>query len=239
MKKSFLVRALEPFLKLPPDVPETPPGSTASARVFRADPRYLTYRYAPLLFGAAAAAIGMLGGSLAVLASDEPVALFIILGVTVYLVFQFVASFALVRLDWEMRYYVVTDRALRIREGAWIIRELTLTFLNVQNVSIEQGPLERLFGISNVVVQTAGGGGGDSSGSGSTSGHRATLRGVSNAPELRDLIRGRLAEAKRDAGLGDTDDHHEAASGGALEAHVTLLREIREESAALARAVRG
>jgi uncharacterized membrane protein YdbT with pleckstrin-like domain len=106
-----------------------------------------------------------------------------------------------------MRWYKVTDRSLRIRAGVWNVHEMTMTFANVQNITISQGPLERLFGISDVKVDTAGGGG--SSGShGNAEGlnlHVATFRGVDNPEEIRDLMLQRLRRL-RDAGLGDLDD---------------------------------
>ena len=38
------------------------------------------------------------------------------------------------------------------------MHETTISFENVQNVEVRQGPLQRYFGIADVVVQTAGGG---------------------------------------------------------------------------------
>ena len=58
-------------------------------------------------------------------------------------------------LRYDTTWYVVTDRSLRIRRGIWVIEETTITFENVQNVSITQGPLERAFGIATLVVDTA------------------------------------------------------------------------------------
>ena len=40
------------------------------------------------------------------------------------------------------------------------VLETTITFENIQNVTVQQGPLQRLFGIADVRVDTAGGGGG-------------------------------------------------------------------------------
>ena len=34
----------------------------------------------------------------------------------------------LLRVDYDLRYYVVTDRSLRVREGAWNVREMTITY---------------------------------------------------------------------------------------------------------------
>ena len=86
--------------------------------------------------------------------------------VVVFLIFQAIVSFLLLRLDWKLRWYLVTDRSLRIREGIRRVREMTLTFANVQNLQIQQGPIERILGISNLQVTTAGGGGSSTPGSG-------------------------------------------------------------------------
>ena len=62
-------------------------------------------------------------------------------------------------LRYDTTWYVLTNRSLRIRRGIWMIHETTITYENVQNVSVNQGPLQRIFGIADVLVQTAGGGG--------------------------------------------------------------------------------
>ena len=51
-------------------------------------------------------------------------------------------TFALVRLDYELRWYIVTDRSLRIREGVTSLRESTMTFANIQHIAVRQGPLQ-------------------------------------------------------------------------------------------------
>ncbi len=106
------------------------------------------------------------------------------------------------RLDYEMRWYVITDRSLLIREGVWNVQEITITFANAQNVRVTQGPLERWFGFSNVEVETAGGG---RSADGTSSSHRARLRGLANPQEVRGVILD-VIRRHRTAGLGDPDD---------------------------------
>lgn len=61
-------------------------------------------------------------------------------------------------LRYDTTWYVMTERSLHIRRGIWIINEITIAFENIQNVTIKQGPLQRFFGISDILVQTAGGG---------------------------------------------------------------------------------
>jgi membrane protein YdbS with pleckstrin-like domain len=121
-------------------------------------------------------------------------------------------SWAAIRLEYEFRCYLVTDRSLRIREGLATIREITLSFANVQQISVEQGPIQRLLGLSDVVVTSAGGGsapskGSHGSGARGDSNHVARFRDVENAEEIRGLVIARLRSLK-DAGLGDSDDRH-------------------------------
>ena len=158
---------------------------------------------------------------------------------------QLPVSFAVARLDYEMRWYIVTDRSLRIREGIMRIREMTLTFANVQNISIRQGPLQRLLGIADVVVRTAGGGGSSEShgGHGGTVGesmHVGKLRAVDNAVEVRDLILERLRRW-RDSGLGDPDDphHHHDTQAPVPATTLEAATALRDAARALAEALHG
>ena len=96
-------------------------------------------------------------------------------------------ALALVRLDFEKRWYLVTDRSLRVREGIVNVREMTITFANIQNISISQGPIQRLLGIADLRVDTAGGGPSRSEKEeGGENLHTVRFRGVNNADEIRD-----------------------------------------------------
>lgn len=161
---------------------------------------------------------------------------------------QLLVTYAALRLDFDQRWYIVTDRSLRLRSGVWQVQELTMSFANLQQVSISQGPLQRLLGLSDLRVQTAGGGGDDAHEGKQTSLHLAEFHGVENAAEIRDLILERLRRF-RAAGLGDPEDHrHEqtvspgppapahppAASAETLDAARALLAEARALRQALA-----
>lgn len=152
-------------------------------------------------------------------------------------VLQLPITFAAVRLDWELRWYIVTDRSLRIRAGIWKLQEITMSFANLQQVEVHQGPVQRLLGIADVRVQSAGGGSAPS-GKGhdlDDSLHTGVFHGVDNAQEIRDLILDRLRHF-REAGLGDPDDHPSPApelaaaapSGHALAAARELLTAARD-----------
>ena len=228
------------LLRAPTEPPEPPIGSPESVQTFRAAPNFLTYQIITWGLGFAVGLIGEIVGI--VKFTDEGgswmgVALgFAVFGITLLLT---IVKYFLIRLDYDMRYYIVTDRSLRIREGALLIHEATFTYANVQNLKIHQGPIERLLGISNLVVETAGGAGGKSEGKRGPGafphmhGHQGVFRGIKNPAEVRDQILA-LLKGYRDAGLGDPEDRRRAmlpvpSAGYSSPAALTRLREIRDE----------
>ena len=165
-------------------------------------------------------------------------------GIAAY-VLQLVATGIGVRLEYELRWYIVTDRSLRIRSGIWRLKEATMSFANVQQVELSQGPVQRLLGIADVRVSSAGGGGGSNQegGAHTDSLHTGIFRGVTNAAEIRDLILARLREF-REAGLGDPDDAPPSVSANAVSVNperseiLAAVRELLVEARALSRASR-
>lgn len=212
MYKAFR-KSCERWFRIPPE-PEPPPGDEASAQTFLAAPNYL--QYLRVLWGIRNGLFLIFLGIPLLLANvvavkaatqNNPAALLvlpfslIILGLFAALI---LLSLAIVQLDYERRWYVVTDRSLRIREGVLIIREITFTFANIQNLSITQGPIQRMLGISDLKVETAGGGsaGGQQGEHPGANLHTAYFRGINNAEQVKELIALRM-RGVRDAGLGD------------------------------------
>jgi membrane protein YdbS with pleckstrin-like domain len=164
------------------------------------------------------------------------VSLIIIPPALVIIVVPDIIAYIAIHLKYDTMWYVMTDRSIRIRRGIWIIHEVTITFENVQNLKVQQGPVQRHFGIANLIIETAGAGSSHGGKHGSTTiSNQGVIEGVSNevASRLRDHMLQRL-RTTRSAGLGDED--REAAStprAGFSAAHIALLREIRAEIAAL------
>lgn len=242
------------LLKVPAE-PQPPPGSTAALRVFRASPRFFEYSLIGWMLKQAAALVGLLVSFATVgvidFAGIEPFVTFesleavLLGGATAFYVVQLPVSFLVLRFGYEMRWYMVSDRALRIREGIFKVREQTMTVANIQNMSVRQGPLQKLFGIADLEVRTAGGGrsSGKEEASHSASLHRGVLRGLADAWEVRDLLRAALGR-HRDAGLGDPDEEHDAEEGAevlaptASEGGASELQAAAELLVAEARALR-
>jgi len=86
---------------------------------------------------------------------------------------------------------MVANRSLLIHDGMWNVSEQTMTFSNIQNISVKQGPVQQLLAIANVEVRTAGGKPGESDADGSVDGgmHVGRFRGADNAQEIHDLIK--------------------------------------------------
>lgn len=234
------------LLKVPPE-PHPPAGE--GLRTFRAATNFFRYKIFTWVLAQVGAIAGLVMGLVFLRIADrnldDGVALNLIhlaeiLGwITLLLEIPF--TFALLRLDYELRWYIVTDRSLRIREGITKVVEKTMTFRNIQNISIRQGPLQRLLGIADLEVRTAGGGGSGPGGESKRDGftedmHVAYFRGVDNAAEIRDLIRERLGR-QRDGGLGDPEDRArpappwDAATVAAARAVLVEARELRRAMA--------
>jgi membrane protein YdbS with pleckstrin-like domain len=237
----------ERLLRIPYD-PAPPPGDHVSTRIFLAAPNY--YKYLLCLWGIRAAA-GFLIVIVAIVVpfsvmaftfnkQGKSWAILLWLIPVVIMALNIVSSvflLAVLRLNFEKRWYVVTDRSLRIREGVTTVREMTVNFANIQNISISQGPLQRALQIADLRVDTAGGGGGSSQGKERSENlHTAWFRGINNANEVRELIQQRLRRLK-DSGLGDHEENVPSAKFEFSAAMLAAIREVRVEAAALRQAV--
>ena len=249
MAEGPLTRLITRFLKVPPE-PEPPLGSPGSVRVFNAAPGYFQYRLVKWVVGQVGTVIGLVVGlaflaggvEFAAIPIGQDVAVLLeVVGIGLFLV-QLPLSFLMVRLDYRYRWYMITDTSLRIREGLLSVRERTMTFANIQNLSIKQGPIQRLFGISDLQVRTAGGGSETAGESKNELGeamnmHIGYFRGVDNAEEIRDLILGRMRGLK-DSGLGDPDEPAHQEQPAAAQPDGRDLEAAARELLAEARALR-
>lgn len=240
-----------------PKAPSAPPGDEGSTRVFRASPRFYLYRLLGWGLGRGFTLLILLGAAGALETSarqvDElaPWAHAIVVVMLLGYGAQTLLSWVALRLDYDKRWYLITDRSLRIRSGVVHVSEMTITFANIQNLSISQGPLQRLFGISDLRVDTAGGSAVAAGGPQQRAGfHTAWFQGVDDAERIRELMQERLRRV-RDAGLGDPDDDREQDAGddasglgrpadrGTADAEagddalLSVLRQIRAEARAL------
>lgn len=246
------------LLKIP-EAAHVPPGEEAHGEVFRAGEGY--YNYLLLQWGLkqAGAVAGLLASAaflhtalvvgrvpwssargVARLASRltraVPVEAFLLLEGIAWGLFLLACagSFLLLVWNYRCRYYILTDRCLRIQEGLWTFREQTFSLANIQDLDVHRGPLQRFLGIGDLVVRTAGGGGGaeaEPGRSGARNLHEGRLRGVADPERLRDLLLQRM-RAHSASGLGERT--HRTEAPGLEPAAREALREARALRQALA-----
>ncbi|MFO0900074.1 MAG: PH domain-containing protein [Pirellulales bacterium] len=228
---------LSGLFRVPREAPELPAGAGEQVAAFRPAVGFLRYLSLQLWMWLVPLSLLILALWL-VAAFAWPAAGIVLLAPALALsLVPGVLAYVAMHLRYDTTWYVLSDRSLRIRRGIWTIHETTITYENIQNVTVNQGPLQRLFGIADVVVDTAGGGGmvagphGTPVGGG---GHHGLIEGVDDAERIRNLILGRLKRSAG-AGLGDDHDHLVPAIGWRPE-HLAALREIRAAAQALARA---
>lgn len=220
------------LFRVPPEPPVLP-SSGEAVRSIRPSPGYL--RYLKFFFW-----VAFLPGDiipfliwLTLSVAFPLVGVLLIIPLAVVLIAPDVIAYVGLHLRYDTTWYVLTDRSLRIRRGIWVIRETTITFENVQNVEIAQGPVQRYFGIADVRVQTAGGGASKTSHGGeqTSAAHMGILQGLDDAGAVRDLILDRVRRS-RTAGLGDehAPPANHAVGSQYLSAHLSVLREIRDSA---------
>jgi len=211
-------------------VPEQPPTLPAPQgevlQAFRPSENFL--RYLRLQFWLVT--LGIIGfvvvGWMSLTVAKPRIGIWLTPLATVIILLPATLAYLAIHLRYDSTWYVLSQRSLRIRSGIWTISEATITFENIQNVTVSSGPIERVFNIANVVVDTAGGssGGSPHGAKGSGNLHRGVLAGIANAQEIRQLILSRLSQSKA-TGLGD---EHPINEGGWKSEHLVALREIRD-----------
>jgi membrane protein YdbS with pleckstrin-like domain len=230
---SAFVQALTPLflplLKLKLGPPHLPEGVTL-VRHLKPAPAWLGLRYAGVLLGFSFQLLALGGAGAVLLASGRSEGAIALAVVMLVLLAAIAFSLVTTRIDCELRHYLVGDRSLRVSQGAVVRREVTLSYANVQNIEVLQGPLDRLFGIKSVTVSTAGG----ASGPGEGATHEVVLAGITDADVVRELILG-MVKQQRDAGLGEAQHVAALQAGGP---DPVLLREVRDAAVALRDAAR-
>lgn len=225
------------YFSVPTQPPKLPALGGRPVESFRPSLDWLRYLKLQFWIGLAVIDVLLTIGWVAIVVALPWLGLVLAIPALALIVLPDIVAYVALHLRYDTTWYVLSDRSLRIRRGIWIIQETTITFENVQNVLVSQGPLQRMFGIADVVVTTAGGAGHGVAEAGAVASHVGLLEGLANAPAVRDLILQHLRLSKS-AGLGDEPVEEELpvarpASGWSA-AQRQLLREIRDEARRLA-----
>src|SRR5438552_283717 len=170
------------WFKVPDHPPTLPIPSGEAMESFRPAEGFL--RYLKFLFWIALSAfdVPLIAGWLILTIAFPIAGAILALPVLFLAIAPDIVAYIAIHLRYDTTWYVMTSRSLRIRRGIWLLHETTITFENVQNVEIKQGPLQRYFGIADVHVDTAGGGSEKAGKHGSlaSAGHRGLIEGISD-----------------------------------------------------------
>ncbi len=221
---------LSQWFRVPRDPPQLPAQEGEHVESFRPAVGFL--KYLKLQFWIALFLIDalILGGWLVLLVTSPLIGVLLAIPALALAILPDIVAYVAIHLRYDTTWYVVSDRSVRIRRGIWIIHETTITFENVQNVSVQQGPVQRWFGIANVYIETAGGGGHSPQGKegmGSMLSHQGLIEGIGDAPRIRDLLLSRVGHS-RSAGLGDEVPASRQSSELWTADHCAALRDIRD-----------
>ncbi len=221
-------------LVMVPAEPHVPEGLPESVRVFRPGRNYYRWRILVWVVGSLGPALGLTANlAVAWFAKLPPTVRTIWLTAAVLAAAAFLASlpftYLVQRLNFEMRWYIVTDRSLRIRAGIVNVQELTMTFANIQEIRVSSGPLQKVLGLADVEVHSAGGS------AESAAGHVGKFEGLDQANAIRDLLVERLRIYK-DSGLGDHAGIAPAEGAKHANDAIEEARQVLEEARALRRA---
>jgi membrane protein YdbS with pleckstrin-like domain len=133
-----------------------------------------------------------------------------------------IVAYVAIHLKYDTIWYAVSDRGVHLRRGIWVLAEHTISLANIQNIRVERGPVEQCFGLSTLVIETAGSSSEDPHSP--SIGNRIEMVGLQDVETIRQLVLSRT-RGSRSSGLGDDPQHHAV---GFKEVDVALLREIRD-----------
>lgn len=238
-------RVVAKLLRIPLEPATIPVNSGELLESFHPAPAWIRLRQIQVILGICLALLGIAAASLGMHffggVNGAEDATWVMWGTglevigSVFILVSGMVRLVFLRLQYDCTWYVLTTRAMRIRRGLWVIHETTITYDNIQNVTVKQGPIQRLFKLSDIEVETAGGGGmGDAGKKGGDSSHSGRIEGVVDPERLRELIMTQV-RLSRSSGLGD--EHEVSRDASAPSGHASpdwgrmseVLKEIRDE----------
>lgn len=114
--------------------------------------------------------------------------------------------------------YGFDDEGISMAWGMLFRREINLTYRRIQDIHVTRNLFQRWMGLATVAVQTASG----------SSTPEMSIDGILEADALRDFLYSKMRGARGEGGTDETEDGATPADEA-----LTLLREIRDELAAL------
>jgi membrane protein YdbS with pleckstrin-like domain len=207
-------------------VPELPPtlpvNDGESLMSFHPSRGYLAYLKFYFWIALVAIDVAIFAAWLALFLAEPELGALLAVPALIVAVVPDVIAYIAIHLRYDTLWYVMSERSLRCRRGIWVILEHTITFENVQNVHVKRGPVQHLFGISDIIVETAGAAEGEG-GNVFAVGNKTIMEGIDNPQEIRERVMERI-RASKGTGLGIEPERRQSAAW--RRPHVEALRDI-------------
>lgn len=233
---------LTPYFKLPKEPPKLPSLEGENIEYLHPSEEFLKYRKMEFWIMLVLVDVFFIALWIAIAVFSPRIAPFISPLMLGLIVLPDIVAYIAIHLNYDTTWYVLSDRSMRIRKGIWTLHETTITFDNIQNIHIQQGPLQRWFGFADLIVQTAGGGAAVvHPGLANSGAHVGLLQGLNNAAEVRERILACCGKLNG-SGLGEESETNVnvasqvRAFSSQSQRDLELLREIRDLTARLAKA---
>jgi len=154
---------------------------------------------------------------------DRGIALWIFIAGTISILIIFIIYNIWITMYYPRYSYALGKEGLLINRGIWWKYKRTIPYARIQHISIDQGPIEQIYGIYRINSYTAGTGslGGASAGS-NFSGPEGQILGVRQPDPLRVEILKYVMESHFSDGITDI------SSGGTMKDVLEELRAIRK-----------
>lgn len=224
-------RVLSNWFRVPEHPPTLPTAEGEFSASFHPSRRYLSYLKFYFWIALFGFDVAIMVGWIAVFLWNSWLGLILLLPTLVVAIVPDILAYIALHLRYDTMWYVMNDRSLRCRRGIWVILEHTITFENVQNVAVRRGPVQYFFGISTIVIETAGAAAGEGHNEFAV-GNKAIMEGIDDPKRIRELIMQRVRRS-RSAGLGDEHEQLRRTAPGWRAEHVRALQEILDEARAL------
>jgi len=122
--------------------------------------------------------------------------------------------------------YVIDSDSVKMKKGVFWKKRVTVPFTKITNLDVTQGPVQRVFDIGTIHVQTAGAGG--------PQGAQAELKllGVRDLDEVKDTIMGRVRGytiLRPDEVKEKIVDESDSEIFGRMLKELTVIREVLEK----------
>lgn len=130
--------------------------ASATAALQPVDRRAVNVWRIEALFDAGLALVFGAGATIALRFFDAPLAL-ALLPALLALLFAVVSVVILPERQWRSWRYAIGDQEIELRHGIWWQTWVRIPMARIQHVDSRRGPLERRYGLANLVVYTAAG----------------------------------------------------------------------------------